>query len=131
MTATACILAAMLVLSSATQIATAVVCIGLDGHIDIEYLLEGCCVSSTSSARIETVALAPASSSCGDCTDVQLKAPPLRFKESQLSQPEFDAGCIACSLCGSNAPMVRTTASADMDQHWHCLAPLSTVVLLT
>jgi len=130
-TATALTLAAMLVLSSATQVATAVVCIGLDGHIDIESIFQGCCISGTTAAQSDAAELSATGSGCGDCTDVQLKAPPLRSKETQLSQPDIDAGCLLCSLCSRSGLTTRTADAADMDQHWQTLAPLTTVVLLT
>lgn len=131
MTATACLLAAVLVLSSANQVAATVVCVGLDGHIDFEFIFEGCCISAPPGAGGENAELAPAGSTCGDCTDVQLKAPLLRSKELQLCQPNLGAGCIVCSVCSSSGLTVRATTVADMDQHWHSLALLSTVVLLT
>jgi hypothetical protein len=131
MTATACTLAALLVLSNAAQAGTAVVCVGFDGHIDIETLLEGCCISGTSGDQSGNAGLVPATSGCGNCTDVQLKAPPLKSKESHLSHPDLDSGCILCSLCCSGGSEARSEGTADrMDLHSRSLAPLSTVVLL-
>ena len=131
MTATALTLAALLVLSSATQVAGVVVCVGLDGHIDIESIFEGCCVSGPAGARGDAAELSASDSACGDCTDVQLKAPPLRSKETLQFQPDGDAGCSLCSLCSSTGVATHTVAVTGMDQHWQSLAPLTTVVLLT
>jgi hypothetical protein len=131
LTAMALTLAALLVLSSATQVATAVVCIGPDGHIDIESIFQGCCSSGPAGARSNAAALSATGSDCGDCTDVQLKAAPLRPKQSQLSQPDNDEGSLVISLCSSSGLATPTADAADMDQHWQSLAPLTTVVLLT
>jgi len=130
-TATAVTLAALLVLSSATQVAAVVVCVGLDGHIDIESIFEGCCTSGAAEPRGDSNELSITDAECGDCTDVQLKAPPLRSKETQPFQPGSDTGCALCSLCSSAGAATRTADVAVMDQHWRALAPLSTVVLLT
>ena len=131
MTATAFTLAAVLVLGSAAQLGIAVVCVGFDGHIDIESLLEGCCISGNSNDLQGNVGLVLAGSACGDCTDVQLKAPRLRSKESRLSAPGLSTGSIPCSRSSLSARSVRPADAADTDQRRQTLKPLTTVVLQT
>ena len=131
MTATALILAMFLVLSNATQVAGVVVCVGLDGHVDIESIFDGCCISGPAGDRGDTTELSAADSGCNGCTDVQLKAPPLRSEEIQPVQPDRNAGCPACALLSATEIETRTTEGADSDQHWKTLTPIATVVLLT
>lgn len=129
--ATAVTLAALLVLSNASQVATAVVCVGLNGHVAVESTFEGCCISYVAGVRGDDVELSTTGSSCGSCTDVQLKAQPLRSDETQPFQPGSDVGCAVCSLCFSAGAATRTADAIVLDQRWRALAPLSTVVLLT
>jgi len=132
MTATICMLAAALTLGGAGQLDAVVVCVGPDGHIDVESFLDGCCTSATAGDKDGGAGPTLAGSACGDCADVQLTKPPLRTKRSHLSQPDHDAGCIPCSLCvggGSRAP--SADAADRIDQHWRSLVPLSSIVLLT
>jgi hypothetical protein len=72
MTATALTPAALLVLSSATQVAGAVVCTGMDGHIDIEPISEGCCIPSAATSRGDAVEPSIADSGWGHGTAVVL-----------------------------------------------------------
>ncbi len=48
MTATVCMLIAVLVLSSGARLGGAVVCVGSDGHVDIEASVCSCCAVSES-----------------------------------------------------------------------------------
>ena len=131
MTVTACILAAMLALSNAAQAGSAVICVGIGGHTDVESIFEGCCISIPSADPGGDADLTPAASGCGDCTDVQLKAPPLRSKEIHLSHPDLDSGCTVCSLSGNNDRSVPTAEVTDRtDEQSHSLNPLSSIVLL-
>lgn len=123
---------AMLVLSTATQLGAAVVCVGFNGHIDLESILTGCCISGISGGQNRNAALVAGASTCGDCTDLQLDAPPLRLKESALHHPVLDADCTACSPgCGAVRAVGNADAFHDMDQHSQYLSALSTVILLT
>jgi hypothetical protein len=131
MTATALPLAALLVLSSAGQAAAVAVCVGLDGHIDVELLLESCCIADGAGPRGTAADLAITGAECGDCTDVQLKAPPLRSKKTPQLQPDGDAERRQCSWCSSTGVAIRTAQIIGMDQRRHALALLSTVVLRT
>ena len=131
LTVTAFTLVALVALSSAAQMATVIVCVGPDGHIDIESVFEGCCISGGAGAHGDAAELSITASDCGDCTDFQLKVPPLKPKKDQLSQPGGDTGCALCTLCTHTEKTTRLADSIDKDQHWQTLATLSTVVLLT
>jgi hypothetical protein len=131
MTATAITLAALLVLSSATQVVAVSVCVGQDGHVDIESVFDDCCISDAAGPRGDVPELATIGSGCGDCTDVQLKAPPLRSKETLHFQPDGDAGCSLCTLCSGAGIATRAADLTGMDQRRQTLAPLTTVVLRT
>ncbi len=70
--------------------------------------------------------------SCGDCVDVQLKAPPFNSRKDRLSRIDLDCGrplckSLSCRGCGRNS----IDPSSRLDQHSRLLVSLSTVVLLT
>lgn len=130
LTATALTLATLLVLSSAAQVAAAVVCVGMDGHIDVEPFFQACCMSDAVGARGPASGLSPAGSECGDCTDVQLKAPPYRPQGDVLNQAAGDSGCVVCSLCSNRWRPARSADATATDQRWQVLVPLTAVVLL-
>jgi hypothetical protein len=130
-TATALTLVAFLFLSNATQVAGVVICVGLDGHVDIESIFDGCCILGAPGDRGDSTELSANDSGCSDCTDVQVKAPPLRSKEFQPLQPDRNAGWPACPLPSGTEIATRTAEGADIDQHWKTLTPITTVVLLT
>lgn len=131
MTAMALTLAVFLVLSNASQVAGVVLCVGLDGHVEIETIFDGCCVPGTAGSRGNTDDESVTDSACSDCTDVQLKAPPLRSKGPQSLQPGSDAKCVACSPCSESGIATCAADVTDMDQHSKALTGISTVVLLT
>jgi hypothetical protein len=131
MTATALTLAALLVLSNAGQAAAIAVCVGQDGHVNVKSLVESCCISEPATAHGTAAELATSGAECGDCTDVQIKAPPLRSKDALQFLPDGDAGRPQCSLCSNMGVAIRTAQMAGMDQRRHALALLSTVVLRT
>jgi hypothetical protein len=132
MTATVCMLAMALALGGAAQLDSMVVCVGSNGHIDVESFLEGCCTLTASDNKSGGAGRTPAVSSCGDCADVQLKKPPLRSKRTHLSPPDLHAVCNLCSQCSGGGSMVRVSDASDrIDQRWRSLVPLSSIVLLT
>jgi len=124
-------LAAVLVLSSAAQLGGAVVCLGLDGHVDVESLLEGCCISGTAGDPGEDAGLALAGATCGDCTDLQLKMSLLRSKGLHLTQQDLDADCVACSPRAVDGRSASFKNVSETDQRRQTLKPLTTVVLQT
>ena len=123
MTATVCMLAAVLAVGGTAQFGIAVVCVGSDGHIEVESVFDDCC--SPAASHDEAGAR-----SCGDCEDVRLKVPHWRTKETQLSSPSIvaevhtilshDSGC-------RNLPF----RADHVEQNSKALSLLATVVLLT
>ena len=124
-------LAAVTASGSGVALDAGVACIGVDDHVDVESLLDSCCIVVDSGIRGRGLTSVPANS-CGDCVDVQLKDSPFKSKKPFLSQPVDDHGCILCSLCCDEGDEVRLTGVINpMDQHSRSLSPLSTVILLT
>lgn len=130
-TATAFLLATLLVVSGAAQISAVVVCVGLDGHADVESLFDNCCLSDAGAACDDASDRSDADSACGDCTDLQVQERPLRSKEIQAVQPDSDGASPVCTPRSGSGVEIRTVDITGMDQHWRSLASLSTVVLLT
>ena len=128
MTATVFMLVAVLVLSNAAQIGARVVCMGSDGHVDVEPSGCTCCAVIVSDDERFDDGLAPTSPSCSDCVDVPLRVPPLKSKAPQLLTPDNCAeGRTIAPRCGG----VFLVHGNQVDQHWQSLSSLSTVVLLT
>ena len=132
MTATVLTLAAMLALSNAAQLGSSVVCVGSDGHIDVETSICTCCSVPASHSESFHSELAPAIPSCSDCVDVPMSVPSNKSGTPLLSTPHIKAEgrMIALSSAGGCKTGLLFEAN-QMDQHWHSLSPLSTVVLLT
>jgi len=131
MTATVSLAAVMLILSNTAWLGSAVVCVGFDGHVDVESLFEGCCNPDTPDSPSSDKGFVPADPNCGDCTDVELKASSLRSRECQLSHPDLGTGCPVGKQSLGGKRSVRSEVVVGMDQHWHSLVTISSVVLLT
>ena len=132
MTATVCMLAAVLVLNSGAQLGGAVVCVGSDGHVDVETSVRTCCAVSVSHDMRVYAERTPASCVCKDCVDVPLRVPPLKPKTPQLSTADINAeGRALASTCDGSSRFDFVVHVNHMDQHWQTLFSLSTVVLLT
>jgi hypothetical protein len=132
MTVAVWLLAAVLSLGYGAQVGATVVCVGADGHIDIESSIDDCCTPAPADGQRDGVKTAWSASSCGDCVDVQLKAPPFNPKKDRLSRIDLDCGrplceSLSCRGCGRNS----IDPSSRLDQHSRLLVSLSTVVLLT
>ena len=84
--ASACCLVLAVTVGGAAQLGAAVLCVGVDGHVDVEYTLTGCCTSSATSPN-QMVAATPGSEpgSCGACVDLDITSPPLKDDKTQLS----------------------------------------------
>ena len=132
MTATVLVLAAALVLSNAAQIGAGVVCMRFDGHDDVELSVCTCCAVIVSHNERIDCGLTPTSPSCSDCVDVPLRVPTLKSKAPQLSTPDNGAeGRTVAPSCGGVCRIDLLVHGNQMDQHWHSLSSLSTIVLLT
>jgi hypothetical protein len=128
----ACLVAAVLVLSNVAQLGSAVVCVGSDGHVEVEPSVCACCAVTASHDERVPAGLAPASSSCRNCVDVPLRVPPLKPKAPQLSAADINAESrTLASTCNGRSSFDFVVHVNHMDQHWQSLFPLSTVVLLT
>ena len=130
MTATVLTLAAMLALSNAAQLGSSVVCVGSDGHIDVETSICACCFEPSSHDEIFHSELAPAIPSCSDCVDVPMSVPSDKSGTPLLSTPQAEGRIVGLSSAGDCGTGLLFEAK-QMDQHWQSLSPLSTVVLLT
>jgi len=132
MTTMACMLATVLVLSNVAQLGSAIVCVGSDGHIDIESSVCTCCAPTASHDGWARTGPAPANPSCSDCVDVPLRVPPLKPKAPQLSTADIDAeGRMPASTCNGRSRFDFVVHAKHMDQHPQSLLSISTVVLLT
>lgn len=132
MTVTACMLAAVLVLSNAAQIGAAVFCVGSDGHVDIESAVCACCTLTVSHDERVRSGLVPASPSCSDCVDVPLRMLSFKPKGTQFSAPLiFAEWCPLALNWGGGSRTALFVLGNQIDQHWQSLSSLSTVVLLT
>jgi len=130
MTATVLMLAAMLALSNAAQLGSSVVCVGSDGHIDVETVVCTCCSVPASHGESFHSELAPSIPSCSDCVDVPMSVPSDKSGTPLLSTPQAEGRMIALSIAGGCRTGLLFPAN-QMDQHWQSLSSLSTVVLLT
>jgi hypothetical protein len=125
------VLAAVTASGSGAALDAGVACIGVDDHLDVESLLDDCCIVADSGTRGRGPTSEP-ENLCGDCVDVQLEASPFKSPVPQLSPPVDDDGCILCAVCSSAGSEVRSVDAINrMDQHSQSLSPLSTVILLT
>jgi hypothetical protein len=122
--------AAFAVFVLTAQIGSGVVCVGNDGHIDIESGFEACCSPATSGhAAADGAALHGVDSECGPCMDVLIRAPQHLTKEVRnfgLTAAPFAS--LSVEPTGTKARIVEAVSS---DQNWRSLVPLSSVILLT
>lgn len=128
-TVTACLLAVVVVCGGAAEIRAAVLCVGDDGHTDIEMLASFSCaeaVASASNGRVPE--LTTSDSHCGDCVDLRLE---VRYLKASKTGSEFKGTWFLRSLdadLGSDHPtlFVRT----DIWVRENFPATQSSVVLL-
>ena len=132
MTAAVYLLIALFATTGGLQRGDGMVCVGADGHIDVENFFEGCCSPAAPDDHGAGVNLVMNESSCGDCVDVQLRMVPLKTRDGRLPPPNSNSGIRSVtSICGA-VPSGRNAASNDgNDRRSLSLRLLSTVVLLT
>jgi len=87
-----------------------VVCVGADGHIDVESFFDGCCGPVAHDDHGAGVNLVMDGSSCGDCVDVHLRVVPLKTRGGgtyllRISIPGF-------------VPLPRGAVQAQVDGTW-------------
>lgn len=129
--ASACCLVLAVTVGGAAQLGATVLCVGVDGHVDVEYTLTGCCSSSaTPMNQMVAAAPGPETGSCGACVDLDIISPPLKNDTTQLSPARIVMEYSFHPLhLGSNG----NRGSADLDRpHCHSehRAHHPTVVLL-
>ena len=109
---------------------TLVLCVGSDGHADLEVALGACCVDEPprrvdgvgdeESARVDP---------CGGCADIELDATPL-VKQKQLLDPPHAIG-IAGSAEVRSRVLLPVGAGSGAEPAPPDLEAIATVVLLT
>ena len=128
-TATTWALVVIFTLGGAFQAGAAVLCVGADGHVDIEVALEGCCVPSAQ-ARDDSSGGAGVSlgTSCGSCSDIRVDLEPLNKQKHQFSPPERAA--VGTLSLGRGCDEPTRARDGRSDHLSRSAAPQSTVVLL-
>jgi hypothetical protein len=122
--------AACAILALTAQIGTGVVCVGTDGHVDVESGLEVCCSPAASDhSAADGAALYGAEPDCGPCTDVLIRAAQHLTKD--VSHIGLTAAPYASLTIEATRNTARTVEAVSSDQRRHSLVPLSSVVLLT
>ena len=130
MRSAAWILAVALAFSGIAEAGPAVLCIGDDGHTDVEYSLADCCVL-TADAREQTVQLSSNSGGprCDDCVDLGLDQNILKAGKKLLPIPE--AALLRLSSSQSETRGAETFAAVRRTVHESLTSVLSSTVLLT
>ncbi len=132
MTAAVYLLIALFATTGGIQIGGAVICVGADGHIDVESFFDGCCSPVAPGDHGAGLTGVVNGSSCGDCVDVHLRMVPLKTRDGWLSSPNFNTGNRSITLkCGAVAGGRNAASHDGNDRRSLSLTLLSTVVLLT
>lgn len=123
-------LVAIIAASGASLAGSFVLCVGADGHADLEIALGGCCVDEDP-VRADTAGDHPTASNdpCADCADLDLNSTPLVKEKHRLQPPHLGAistpvGHVAWILWSADSD----PSGGTVPPH---LASLETVVLLT
>ena len=128
-TATTWALVVIFTLGGAFQAGAAVLCVGADGHTDIEVALDGCCLTSTQ-AHDDSSGSAGVflDTSCGSCADIRVDLEPLNKQKHRFSPPERASVGTLSLGCGGDEP--TRARDGRSDHHSRSTSPQSTVVLL-
>jgi len=107
-----------------------VLCVGSDGHADLEVALGGCCVDEDIiSGDLAGDPVTGLIESCGSCADLELDATPLTKEKHRLEAPSLLA------VNGIIPVMARADSMVNSDSFRNSGPPhlegLATVVLLT
>ena len=107
----------------------AVLCIGDDGHSDIEYSLAGCCVLETDDAeQTESAAMIASRPGCDDCVDLGLDQNSLKAGKRLFPAPE--ATLLRLSLPQREIRGAKTSAAAQCTVRDSLTTVISSTVLL-
>ena len=123
------ILAVALVFGGIADAGPAVLCIGDDGHTDVEYSLSGCCVP-VADAGEQRVLLSANSGGpdCADCVDLGLDQNILKAGKKLLPAPE--ATLLRSGALKRESRGTKTFAAASRSAHESVTSELSSTVLL-
>lgn len=132
MTAAVYLLISLFATTGGAQIGAAVVCVGADGHIDVESFFDGCCSPVVPEDHTTGANGVMDASSCGDCVDVQLRIVPMKTRKGSLFSPDIIAGVRSNVLSGDGDWGGRNVLFRGVnDRRSQSLTLLSTVILLT
>ena len=122
------ILAVALVFGGFAEAGPAVLCIGDDGHTDVEYSLAGCCVLEIDDAELITsVAMIASRPGCDDCVDLGLDQDSLIAGKKLLPAPEAAQVRL---LSSQSETAGANTAAAQCTAHESLTAVLSSTIIL-
>ena len=122
-------LAVAFALAGIAEAGPAVLCIGDDGHTDVEYSLAGCCVLETDEAeQTNSVATIAGRSGCDDCVDLGLDQDSLTAGKKLLPAPQVTL--LRLGLSQGNTAGANSRAAAQRTMHQSLTTVLSSTVLL-
>jgi len=111
------------------EVGSAVLCIGEDGHTDVEYSFAGCCtVASTSSLQTTSPEVLSNDAGCNDCVDLQFGRKSLKAGKKFLPRPELTVSRVFTPHSVSGA--TRVFATTELIVHNVLVTAISSVVLL-
>lgn len=123
------VLAVALAFGGIAEAGPAVLCIGDDGHTDVEYSLAGCCILVVEEAEhTSSAAKIAGRSGCDDCVDLGLNQDSLIAGKKLLPAPE--ATVLRWALSPSETASANTAAVFQRTVHEWLTALLSSTVLL-
>jgi len=131
-TATALMLAALLILSTTAGVDGFVVCTDDEGPTGADRRSCSCCSEAVLHEEDEHSEQSPMSSSCTDCIDVPMSVPSVESRVPGLSASHtISEATIVSPETASGRSAGLAVANHRSDLHWRLLELLSTVVLLT
>ena len=125
------ILAAALAFGGIAEAGQAVLCVGEDGHADVEYGLAGCCVlvpDGPEQAAFQSAG-SGGGSRCYDCADLRIEQNSLRAGKEPLPAPEMDV--VRHALAQIECSRAEVPEAALCVGTEALLTALSSVILLT
>lgn len=123
------ILAVALVFGGFAEAGPAVLCIGDDGHTDVEYSLAGCCVLESDEAELtNSVAMIAGRSGCDDCVDLGLDQDSLIAGKKLLPAPQVTL--LRLGLPQGKTAGANKGAAVQRTMHESLTTVLSSTVLL-
>lgn len=124
-------LSLVLAVGGAVNLGAAVLCVGFDGHVDVEYLLAGCCISSPSSLDQPAPAVIVTDGpGCGACVDLEVGDPILKSEKQRNPAPEVGVVNDFSRRYVRETEGLRPLLADRFDHQSSVLAPLSTIILL-